>query len=336
MTISIIIPAFNSENSIAESLQSCMQQRIPKGVSIEIVLVDDGSTDGTRDIATRFSKIDTRVRIIALPHNMGTFAARINGILEAKGDFVIFLDSDDRLLPDCVEQFVQTINGMDADVVFANRITHNAHTQNITRSFTHLPSFHILKKQHIFAEVFAIKTWNAARWTQTAKLFKRDVLLDAVSFIKQELGEIPQGISNCEDMLFSFAIFTFAQKALVVDYVTYEYLYRNRDQKIRTVLYPNHDLMYGIRIIDYLQSLTSAVSSLDIYPYAKILVAYLKCIYYDSMRHGSVFINLDRRSQTGLISVYIRAVAWSFVYGRRWRAIKRLLLNVLSFGRIKP
>jgi len=91
---SIVIPCFNREREIGRAVGSCLAQEFP---DFEIVVVDDGSTDGTaralREIA------DPRVRLVRLPSNRGHTAARNAGVRAARGEWIIHLDSDDELLP---------------------------------------------------------------------------------------------------------------------------------------------------------------------------------------------------------------------------------------------
>lgn len=92
MTLSIIIPAFNAASFIADCLASVVRP------GVEVIVVDDGSTDGTGDIVeTDFPA----VRVIRQP-NQGVSAARNAGIRSATGDFLAFVDADDRLSPDAV------------------------------------------------------------------------------------------------------------------------------------------------------------------------------------------------------------------------------------------
>lgn len=91
MTFSIIIPVYNVENYIRECLNSVLKQTYP---SWELILVDDGSTDASSAICDEYLKIDERIRVIHKSNN-GSSSARNIGIIQSKGDYIIFLDSDD-------------------------------------------------------------------------------------------------------------------------------------------------------------------------------------------------------------------------------------------------
>jgi glycosyltransferase involved in cell wall biosynthesis len=85
--VSVIIPAYNAERYLAEAVESVRRQRHE---ALEIIVVDDGSTDGTLEVAARLSG----VRCVRQA-NLGAAAARNAGIIEARGDFLAFLDADD-------------------------------------------------------------------------------------------------------------------------------------------------------------------------------------------------------------------------------------------------
>jgi glycosyltransferase involved in cell wall biosynthesis len=100
--VSLVIPAYNSRDYIRRAVDSCLAQTYP---TCEIVIVDDGSTDGTPDLLreTYAEHIGDRIRIIEQA-NRGAAGARNTGVREARGEFVQFCDSDDVLLPEKVEK----------------------------------------------------------------------------------------------------------------------------------------------------------------------------------------------------------------------------------------
>ena len=346
--VSIIVPAFNTEFVVREAIMSALAQELEsvrgRGAKIEVILVDDGSSDGTLRIASEIAALDSRVRVIALPQNIGTFAARIAGVQEARGEFVLFLDSDDMLPKHCVAAYLHALHGeLDVDIVFANRMTHSEDAQKITRNFAHLAAPCALFGAQIFAEVLAIKTWQSSRWTQTGKLYTRVILLHAIAFVRETWGEIPSGIVGFEDALFSLAILQFAQKALVIDEILYEYLWRNRAEKMRNIVetpvVPHARFMHEARVIGLMQALadTQKVRNSALCMHTNALLQHIKYDYYAGQRHGDVFVALDAPDsvQTSIVPIYLRAVASSMRYGKRGRAILRMLLFMISLGRIR-
>lgn len=89
--VSVVIPAFNAERFLQRTLRSAMAQTHS---ALEIIVVDDGSTDTTRDIALRGSEVDARICVVSVARG-GVARARNVGIEHAKGDYVAFLDADD-------------------------------------------------------------------------------------------------------------------------------------------------------------------------------------------------------------------------------------------------
>jgi glycosyltransferase involved in cell wall biosynthesis len=92
-TVSIIIPAYNQSEYLAEAIRSALDQ---SWTDVEVVVVDDGSTDDTADVCRTFT--DPRVRYI-WQANRGLSGARNTGIRESRGSFLSFLDSDDLFFP---------------------------------------------------------------------------------------------------------------------------------------------------------------------------------------------------------------------------------------------
>lgn len=97
--ISVVIPIYNTEKYLHECLQSVQDQTF---TDFEVVMVNDGSTDTSADIAAQFSRADSRFRLVNKP-NGGPSAARNKGIEESKGEFLLFLDSDDALHHDALK-----------------------------------------------------------------------------------------------------------------------------------------------------------------------------------------------------------------------------------------
>jgi glycosyltransferase involved in cell wall biosynthesis len=96
MSVSVIIPTYNQARFLRAAIESALGQTRP---ALEVIVVDDGSTDETPGILARY---DDRIRV-RRQENRGPSAARNAGISAARGDFLLFLDSDDVLLPACVE-----------------------------------------------------------------------------------------------------------------------------------------------------------------------------------------------------------------------------------------
>lgn len=103
--ISVILPCYNGEEFVAQAIESALGQDCP---DFEVILVDDGSTDATPEIVQRYAD-DTRFRVLR-KSNGGFGSARNLGMEHCTGDYFIFLDADDELLPGCLSNMVELLD----------------------------------------------------------------------------------------------------------------------------------------------------------------------------------------------------------------------------------
>lgn len=112
--VSIVIPVFNDEDVIAGALETCLRQTL---ASIEIIVVDDASTDRTAGVVTLFAERDSRVRLIRQGSNKSAYQARRAGIFAARADHLLFLDGDDELADGAAETALRKATATRADLV---------------------------------------------------------------------------------------------------------------------------------------------------------------------------------------------------------------------------
>ena len=104
--VSVIITMYNSESFVENAIQSVLEQET-HGLNIEIIVVDDGSTDRSCQVVEKIK--NHNIRLIPLPANRGQAFARNEGLREAKGEWIQFLDSDDRISHDLYHKFAKSI-----------------------------------------------------------------------------------------------------------------------------------------------------------------------------------------------------------------------------------
>jgi len=102
--VSILVPAYNAQEWIAETLQSAVAQTWPRK---EIIIVDDGSSDQTMTIAKQFESDDVRV---VRQENQGAAAARNHAFSLSQGEYIQWLDADDLLAPDKIEKQIEVLD----------------------------------------------------------------------------------------------------------------------------------------------------------------------------------------------------------------------------------
>ena len=114
--ISIIIPVYNVEDYIDKCLNSVINQTLK---DIEIIVIDDETPDNSMDIVKRYAKEDSRIKILK-EKNKGQAGARNYGIKESKGEYLMFVDSDDYIADDMCEKLYDKAISENADIVYSN------------------------------------------------------------------------------------------------------------------------------------------------------------------------------------------------------------------------
>lgn len=116
--VSIVVPAYNAEHTLEETIESVLSQTFPE---IEVIAIDDGSTDATGEILEKFAKADKRVKVVNTS-NQGLSAARNLGIDKANGRWILFLDADDLIVTHCLETLMKEAAIADADLVLFDTV----------------------------------------------------------------------------------------------------------------------------------------------------------------------------------------------------------------------
>ena len=128
--ISVVIPLYNKDSSIAQSLKSVLSQEYD---NFEVVIVDDGSTDGSVGVVEAIN--DPRIRLIK-QENGGPSKARNTGVKNAKGEWILFLDADDEMLPGAIEYFAQKIKEhTEVDMFLGEVIINNGKSEYLVRKY---------------------------------------------------------------------------------------------------------------------------------------------------------------------------------------------------------
>ena len=119
--VSVIVPIYNKENLISRCIESLIRQ---KYINIEIILVDDGSTDKSLAICQKYEKKDTRIKTYH-KDNGGISSARNYGIAKARGEWISFVDADDYVENDYIKLLIQNCNDVDLVVCNCYMLTNN-------------------------------------------------------------------------------------------------------------------------------------------------------------------------------------------------------------------
>ncbi|MBQ7387648.1 MAG: glycosyltransferase family 2 protein [Clostridia bacterium] len=134
--VSVIVPIYNAYDYLRQALDSIVAQTL---TDIEIICIDDGSTDRSLDIIKEYQQSDARVRIVT-ENNAGPATARNKGIARAKGEYMIFLDADDFYEPQLLSELYRRASEEQLDITLANFDIYNNKSQKFTPATLELHS----------------------------------------------------------------------------------------------------------------------------------------------------------------------------------------------------
>lgn len=205
--VSIVIPVFNSEESLGACLERLLHQTFD---NMEIICVDDGSTDMSAEILKKYAVLDSRVKFFS-QENSGPGSARNHGLKEAAGEYVIFLDSDDLFEPSMIERMAWEMRNKNVDMTVCRADSFDNATGEILCSEWKMPigmlkgnlTFSPSDKADVLFQMFQGWPWD--------KMFKTD-------FVRRHGLKYPD-LPNSQDLVFVFEALVLAEKISVVDRV---------------------------------------------------------------------------------------------------------------------
>lgn len=209
--VSVIVPIYNVGKYLRQALDSLVNQTLD---DIEIVCIEDCSTDNSREILLEYAAKDDRIALILHEKNLGLGIARNSGIKAAKAPYIMFLDSDDWLELDACEKAYNQISKNDDDVVFFN-----SNTCDIDGNLIHPDKKLKPYKDYLDGTSFnlrSIKTNFVIRkiavWT---KIYRKNFLLDNNIFFPE--------ITRGEDILFTVRVYLDEESCSVSNYTLINY-----------------------------------------------------------------------------------------------------------------
>jgi glycosyltransferase involved in cell wall biosynthesis len=168
MKLSVIIPVYNSETTIALLVTKLLDAL--KNISFEIIMINDGSTDGSERICTGLSEEFSNVRFISLRRNYGEFNAVMCGLNWAQGEFSVMIDDDFQNPPEEITKLVETAETGDFDVVYTyySKKEHAVYRNLGSRLVNWITTFSIHKPRELYLSSF--------------KLIRREVVQEVIKY----------------------------------------------------------------------------------------------------------------------------------------------------------
>lgn len=186
--VSIIIPIYNVEDYISECIKSAINQTLQ---DIEIICIDDASTDNSLAIVEKYARQDSRIKILSYKTNKSASQARKDGALLAKGKYIMFVDGDDFLELNACEILYSTITKKKVDIVHFGTNVINAGNVPQTRlsNLNKLlkPYYGTLKNKDVFKGCFVDNKYRFSIWN---KIYEANFCKNAISHVKD--GNFPK------------------------------------------------------------------------------------------------------------------------------------------------
>jgi glycosyltransferase involved in cell wall biosynthesis len=227
--VSVIIPAYNSEKYIEKCLDSVINQTYK---NIEIIIVNDCSPDNVEEIITKYKQKDSRIIYLKNKVNMGVGPTRNKGIDNAKGKYLYFLDSDDYILPNCIEELYNAIN--EEDSFSCTTIGY----KNIDGKIT---TFSRSKEELMLLEYPSV----------CIRLFNKDIIDSAdIRFSNLRIGE---------DLEFVFKLLMYNDKVSFIEIPLFTYVIHN-DSSIRTY---NKTQIDVLKVLDNIEEYAKKINCYD-------------------------------------------------------------------------
>ena len=297
--VSVIIPVYNVEQYLRECLNSVIKQTLKE---IEIICVDDGSTDNSLSILKEYAEKDHRITIIT-QKNLHAGVARNAGLAVAKGEYVSFLDSDDFFELNMLEEMYKKATKYKSDITICHVKMYEMNNETITNCLWGLHDDIVGKKDHFKTRDFADKIFQFNQGWVWDKIYKRQ-------FVKQKQLFF-QNTRTSNDLLFCFLAFALSTKiSIVEDYLLTHRLHRvnslenSREKSYKSICYAVLAVKrflekYNVYNI-YKQSFVNYVIGNFIWnyntlkePYKTYLLDYVKDTYSNLLNDCKKFYNIE-------------------------------------------
>ena len=283
--VSIIVPLYNQERYIGSCLQSICCQTYK---NIEIIVVNDGSSDNSLDIAYKWAENDNRIKVLD-KKNEGTSFARRDGYLQATGDFLAFVDNDDLLPADAIRLLVQCAERCEADLVLGDVVKKLGFIEKKLH-YGSFPVNTLVTTPKLFDDyyigffrnsVFLVNIWG--------RLYRKSRVDEAYKSTELFSTEMP---CMAGDEYFNLKLFPYLKSMYRIDDVVYKYRYGGTVDHYNPY-FPEVFILSEIRL-----------NLLDMYDYSQgyepLFKEYLSSLY----GYAAMLIHYKKTDKNGVIQFF--------------------------------
>lgn len=301
-TLSIIIPAYNVENYLSECLDSVVKQNNDR---IEVVLVDDGSTDTTWDICCQYAKKYEYIKAFT-KENGGLSNTRNFGIKHAQGTYVYFLDSDDYLADEAIGKLFEKIDSEDNDVIISLYSNLFDATGEISDCGYHLNEETVerLSGENLLQYLMKGRVYD---WYAVLQTVKREFIIENSLYFEENV--------NFEDARWTPTVLYKAQNVAYLDFPIYVYR-RNRKGSI-TATFSMKNFLSKFGVFDFIEkfSLQNHLSDIT----KEMMLANMSNLYVSALFDTWSLEKEDRKKYLNQLNKY------KFILGKSARTYHKLL-----------
>jgi glycosyltransferase involved in cell wall biosynthesis len=287
---SIIVPAYNAEATLASAVGSAIRQSLPNDY-YEIIIVDDGSTDGTFYMMEKMQRLSDNIHIYRNSENRGQGTTRNFAISMATGEYITFLDADDRLRSDALEKFYHVAKGKNFHIIYSNFLRMSYHGEPLNSIG---PLRHITK--NVKHETVAGKRTFCA----FAAIYNRQ-------YIKDNNINFSNGIFY-EDIIFSVHAVILSERVAHIPECLYYWIVRNCST---TTSISSKKIMDSIQAMEQVYALLERSGTVNEYR-ADLMFAVQNWLRLIEKR---IHIFADKKNKTPMLKMFVELVEQSSILG---------------------
>lgn len=283
--VSVIVPVYNSEEYLDECVNSIITQSYR---NIEIVIVDDGSTDNSKNIIERYSEIDNRI-ITFYKSNTGVSDTRNVGISLSHGDWLLFVDADDYIETNMILNIIEHLTGNDSPIIITDFFS-LVNDKNLVKHFFDYDETHIFRgneliniiKSCIDPHAYGVVLKETNVGVPWGKLYNKNYLIENNCYFDYRL-------TNMEDTLFNVLAFLKTNSVMYIPIPYYHYRIRHNS----SVLKPDGYYIKNCKI--FCEEINKLIIQFDLKDKLDEVMKYKRfCLFFECIRKSIIPLNCTK------------------------------------------